>query len=482
PRQVFEDQGAIEQRDAISRNAVGVVTGNSARSGFNDVLIRGFEESTLINGIPETFFFASVGRDLSNVERLEVLSGPASIISGNVEPGGAVNIVTKQPLLEPFYEFTASYGSFNTVEGAIDISGPLNKSKTVAYRLNASIDYSETFFDPDEVEIERFTIAPVISWQIGSQTKLTFEGLFRNSQTPQRVGIPALGTVLDNPNGEIPRDQFVGEPSFDTNTSIVGQISYDLEHDFNDNWSLRHTFRYSNFQNEQIEAFANELLDDLRTLDRTGLSAEDDIDNYQLTTYVNGKFKTGPVNHELLVGVDAVLERDVFTSEFFEIENIDIFEPEFAGGVGETTFVGTFLDSNDGVGIYLQDQIKFFDDRLIVLLGGRVDFIGADSVDDSEGTESSFNQDAFSPTAGILYKVTDNVSVYGSFSRSFEGVDGISATGEVFEASDGEQFEVGAKASWLNNRLFTTLALYDLTFSNLTTPDPENDGFNIPTW
>lgn len=125
PRQVFEDRGATEFRDALSRNAVGVVTNGLPRSNFSNVLIRGFDvsNSTLLNGVPQTFFTFSPPRELSNVEQLEILSGSASIIGGQVSPGGVINIVTKQPSLEPFYDLSVSYDTLDSIEGALDLSG-----------------------------------------------------------------------------------------------------------------------------------------------------------------------------------------------------------------------------------------------------------------------------------------------------------------------------------------------------------------------
>ncbi|PSB09512.1 TonB-dependent siderophore receptor [Pleurocapsa sp. CCALA 161] len=485
PRQVFEDRGATEFRDALSRNAVGVVTNGLPRSNFSNVLIRGFDvsNSTLLNGVPQTFFTFSPPRELSNVEQLEILSGSASIIGGQVSPGGVINIVTKQPSLEPFYDLSVSYDTLDSIEGALDLSGPLNESKTVAYRLNASIYHSETFIDVDDVDLDRFSVAPVISWQISEQTKLSFEGLYFDNRTPQIAQLPASGTVLDNPNGDVPPDQFLGEPNFDDNDRIIAQIGYNLEHDFNDNWSLRHVFRYTNLQVEQNGAFPSALQDDLRTLERFGFTNTDDINNYQATAYVTGEFETGSINHELSVGIDYVFEEDFFDFEELEAENIDIFEPEYVGGVGEVVDSGTILDTNDGLGLYLQDRLKIFEDRLILSLGGRLDFVGTSSedlVDDSSPVETQ-NDSAFSPKVGILYKIADNLSVYGSFSQSFEQETGVTAEAETFEPSRGTQFEIGAKANWLDNRLSTTLALYDITLTNVATQDPENSEFEIQT-
>ena len=138
------------------------------RTAFNDVFIRGFDVdgSTLRNGIPDNIFALSPARGLSNIERLEVLSGAASIINGQVSPEGIINFVTKQPTEEPLFHLSLGYDTLDSID-ALDFSGPLNESKTVAYRLNASIYHSGTFIDNDDVDFDRFLVAPVISWQIG---------------------------------------------------------------------------------------------------------------------------------------------------------------------------------------------------------------------------------------------------------------------------------------------------------------------------
>ncbi|MBE9079855.1 TonB-dependent siderophore receptor [Romeria aff. gracilis LEGE 07310] len=483
PRQLFEDRAASDLADAL-RTAVGVSQFTSSRDLFNNVLIRGFDVSSLAlrNGIPETFFTLSPPRSLSNVERLEVLSGPDSIATGKISPGGVVNIVTKQPLSIPFYELSASYGRFNTVEGQVDLSGPLDAENRVRYRLNGSYEYSDTFIDTDDVNIQQATIAPVLSWDISDRTRLNLEGLYLNGEYPLIVGLPARGTILENPSGEIPRDQFLGEPNEDRNDRQIIQMGYDLEHRFSESWSLRHTFRYSNFQDEQIGAFPSALQDDLRTLERFGFLDIFDINNYQATAYATGEFETGSIDHRLVAGVDYVFEDSFYDFEEFEAETIDIFEPDFAGGLGASVGTGSFLNSNEGLGIYLQDQLRFWDDRLILSLGGRVDFVNSASEDRQvSDSQESQSDTAFSPRVGILFQPVDNISLYGSYSRSFQQVTGRSATNDLFSPSRGTQWEIGAKADWLDERLFTTLAFYDLTLSNVLTTDLDNPNFDTQT-
>ncbi len=484
PRQVFEDQNATNFSDAL-RSAAGVNQANSSRDTFTNVLIRGFDSTATLlkNGIPEAFRNFTPPQDLTNVERLEVLSGPASITGGQIAPGGIINIVTKQPLSSPFYELSASYGSFNTYQGAFDFSGPLNSSKTLSYRLNASLFHSDTYYDLDDVELDRFSIAPVISWQIGEKTKLTFEGMYLNPRVLNGDGKPAIGTVLDNPNGEVPRERYLGEGEYDNSQRKILQAGYDLTHSFDRDWSIRHTFRYSELTRIDTGVYLDALQDDLRTLERSAGRSDFTLNNFQTTTYLTGKFDTGNINHQILFGIDYLYEEYFRNGEDREVSTIDLFNPVYSG-VGEIIPGSSFRDAStlDGFGIYLQDQLQMFDDRLILVLGGRLDFVGSSSEEfGDEPVQTSQDNSAFSPKVGLLYKIADNVSIYGSFSRSFEQEIGNSFDNEIFEPSRGTQYEIGVKGNWLDNRLSTTLALYDLTKSNVSTTDPENIDFSIQT-
>ena len=259
-------------------------------------------------------------------------------------------------------------------------------------------------------------------------------------------------------------------------------MGYDLEHNFSKNWSLRQTFRYSELERSRETNFSTELQDDLRTLDLFTASNEVTINNYQATASLTGKFDTGKIGHKLLFGLDYVYEDFSRIGVDREINSIDIFEPVYEG-VGEIIPDSRFggEETVDGFGIYLQDQLQMFDERLILVLGGRLDFVGSSSEGLEESEPQSQDNDAFSPRVGILYKIADNVSVYGSFSRSFEQEIGTSFDNEIFEPSRVTQYEIGVKTNWLDNRLSTTLALFDLTRSNVTTEDPENPNFDIQT-
>lgn len=240
-----------------------------------------------------------------NIERIEVLGGPASVLYGLANPGGTINLVTKQPLRDPFYAVDATIGSYEFYRGAIDLSGPLNDSKTILYRLNAAYLDRESFVD--FFYAHQFTVAPVISFALGERTRFTLEGEYTDKSQFIDPGLPAVGTVLPNPNGEIPRDRTVGEPDT-TFDSRISRLGYRLEHQFSDRWSIQQAFqgRAANFNSDDsFYVFPASLDADNRTLNRvTQRLVGIDTNVYDFNVNLTGNFSTGSIDHQLVFGVD----------------------------------------------------------------------------------------------------------------------------------------------------------------------------------
>ncbi|MEH2250938.1 TonB-dependent siderophore receptor [Nostoc sp.] len=244
PRQVIEDRVITDPDDAV-RTVSGVIPSNpSYEGGLSSFSIRGFDSGSNIlrNGVRDIDFGSISRNDLTNIERVEILKGPASVLYGQGSLGGAVNIVTKQPLRDPFYNLEFLAGSYDLYQGAVDFSGPLNDSRTVLYRLNAFYQDSNTFIDFSRNN--RWLVNPVVSWQISPNTKLTIEGDVSKTVSQTSAGLPAVGTMLPNPNGKIPINRFIGEPN-DFETASFARIGYDLQHQFSKDWSVRNVFRYA---------------------------------------------------------------------------------------------------------------------------------------------------------------------------------------------------------------------------------------------
>ncbi|WP_308726779.1 TonB-dependent siderophore receptor [Chroococcidiopsis cubana] len=389
-----------------------------------------------------------------------------------------MNIVTKQPLRDPYYSVEATIGSYDRYGGAIDLTGPLNDSKTALYRLNAFYESADSFVDFSELETS--AVAGALKFELGKNTELKFDLEYSKINQSYPSGLPAIGTVLPNPNGEIKRDRnFASEDS--EYSPEVFRVGYDLEHRLSENWSLRNAFYYSYLYQKIRGVRPASLEPDFRTLQREGDDRDSKEYIFDLFTNVVGKFSTGAIDHQLLFGVDLrKYNSSSFALRTFQGTPIDIFNPVYSSQRLEV--INRPYDDETSInliGIYLQDQITLAD-NFKLLLGSRFDAFEQTDEDLIEDTETSQSGDAFSPRLGLVYQPIEPISLYASYTRSFSPTIGRSVDGEPFEPGRGTQYEIGVKAD-INDRLSATLALYDLTRTNVTTADPDNPDFEIQT-
>jgi iron complex outermembrane recepter protein len=481
PQQVLRDQQITRLNDAL-RNVPGV-TQDFDSGPYVTYRIRGFEalnNNLLRNGQVDPGAGEIV--EFSSIDRVEVLKGPASVLFGLGNPGGSINLITKQPLRETFYNIDATIGSYDFYRGAIDLSGPLNESKSVLYRFNTAYRNSDSFID--FYNSDYFNVSPVVSIAIGKKTNLILEGDYSETKdsgfTPF---VPVVGSVLDNPNGEIPRDRNVGEPTDEIDASLT-RLGYRLEHKFNDRWSLNNAFTYNFRDYSDKKTLPGDLEPDNRTLNRTYREFDFQSISYTLATNAVGKFSTGSIEHQLLFGIDLnSFENKVPSYIEVNAAPIDIFNPIYAQPPDALSDEISNTTVTKSLGIYLQDQISLID-NLKVLLGGRFDAFDLKSEDFSTDTESNLSDSDFSPRFGIVYQPIPAISVYASYISSFTAASGLFLFGGSLDNSaepeSGRQYEIGVKAD-LSDKMSATLALYDLTRTNVLTEDPDNPGFQIQT-
>ncbi|MDZ7960264.1 MAG: TonB-dependent siderophore receptor [Aulosira sp. DedQUE10] len=482
PRQVFEDQNVTELGDAL-RNVSGVITlSNSQVINGDSAIIRGFSAglnaNSYVNGIKRTDF-AGRRRSTANVQQVEVLKGPASVLYGQAEPGGIINVVTKKPLFDPQYGIEFTVGSFDFYRPTIDITGPLNTDKTIRYRLNADYLTSNSFVDFSDRE--QYTVNPVITFDIGKNTTFTIEGEYTREVARGNASLPAVGTILNNPLGRVPRSRFLFYPDLPPQDRRLSSVGYSLQHKFSDRWQIRNSFRASFEQINESYNFLS-LRDDNRTVDITGFRRENfDLKTYNLQSDVLGKFQTGSIKHEVLVGLEWNRIDFFDDSRAFSLPSLDLFNPDYDIAPVDFGPPSPYNFNQNSVGIYAQNLISF-NDQVKLLLGGRFDWV--DSEDNFFGGDSlQLSSSKFSPRIGFVYQPIEPISLYASYSRSF--LPGFFASfsrnpdGTPFQPTTGEQFEVGIKTEFLDGKLSATLAAYQITKQNISTPDPARPGFNI---
>jgi iron complex outermembrane recepter protein len=475
PQQVIEDQGVTRISDAL-RNVSGVIPrgdfGGATDSRFN---IRGFDtnSSSLRNG------FRVVAPEIapSSIERVEVLKGPASVLYGQFEPGGVVNFVTKQPQADPSHNLEFTAGQFDYYSPSVDLTGPLTPDKKLLYRLTASYENFGSF--RDFVNGEQLSIAPTLSYQWGKNTTLKAGYEFFRSDQTFDGGLP-----IDPISFDLPRSRFIGEPG-DFVRSSTHNLNVSLDHKFNDNIQLRTGFGAS-FRRVRYEAFRVDEFDPTTNqVARFFGQSPYEQDDYSWQTDLIAKFKTGPVQHQFLVGVELAHSRlQDSGSSSSNPSPIDVLNPIYGTPIPSSlTDVFSNKTTTDTVGVYLQDQVTLLP-NLKLLVGGRYDFSRTDSnfnfISDGEGffESNQFNDQAFSPRVGLVYQPIEPVSLYASYSRSFVPNNALTSTGELIEPTRGTQFEVGAKVDF--GKFTATLAAYQITKTNIPTPDPANPDFSIP--
>ncbi|MGB6298757.1 MAG: TonB-dependent siderophore receptor [Rivularia sp. (in: cyanobacteria)] len=479
PRQVIEDKQATTVEETVDNVSGVTYLGNNDGRGIG-FAIRGFDDAPVLRDGNRIYGFSQGIPEVANLERVEVLKGPASVLYGEVEPGGLINLVTKKPLAEPFYQAEIKVGNRSFFQPSFDISGPFTADKKLLYRLNALYRNEDSFRNYDN-SFNRFFIAPTVTWQAGKNTNITFNLEYKKDENPADFGTIAFGNGV----ADIPPERITNNPE-DTIESKVFNVGYSLEHRFNDNWKIKNAFRYIDYKYDySVLALPFRLNEETGILTRIWAVQGRDQDYFSFNTNIEGKFTTGSIRHNLLFGVD-LNRSDIDLYTRFDPTSsptaIDIFNPDYsADSRPALEDIGIFDDSKikaDRLGIYLQDQI-YFSDNLILLAGLRYDTIEQNRIDNVADSEATQNDDSFNPRVGIVYKPIDTVSLYASYSRSFNPNDTTNADGDFLEPESGEGFEVGLKTELIKDKLSATLAYFDITKQNVAVADPVLPNFSV---
>lgn len=476
PQQVIEDRQVVRLNE-LANNVSGLQQqpgqgGISAQSFY----IRGFraEFENLRNGFRDFGFISP--RDVANIERVEFLKGPASVLYGSTGSlGGVFNTISKKPLSEPLYRIGANIGNYDFYRPTIDFTGPVTENNSVLYRLNAAYENANSF--RDFVENESIFIAPALTLNIGERTNITFEYEYQKYDYTFDRGFIPNEVIFD-----VPISRFLGEPDLNDAETRSNVFTYNLEHESKDgNWRYRQGFNTIDAISEAQGVQGEELDEDGRTVLRRLRSTDAKQANISWQNEVSGKFNTGSIRHNLLLGFE--LARYSFTTDFFrsDIAGLDIFNPVY-GAEAEPLERNYFERYGaDNIALYLQNLVELTP-NIKVLASGRFDWVDSFYEDlESDTTLNETSDFKFSPRLGLVYQPSDTTSIYASWSTSFNPqIFSRSRTGETFEPETGEQFEIGIKQDF-NDQLSATLAFFDITRKNVLTTDPLDIDFQTQT-
>ncbi|MBF2050504.1 MAG: TonB-dependent siderophore receptor [Elainella sp. C42_A2020_010] len=481
PRQVIDDRAVTNLADALETTS-GVNPETYGGYAFIP-RIRGFNsiDAVFVNGSRrEVVVFDNPTTD--NIERVEVLRGPSSVLFGQGNPGGIINYVTRRPLEDPYYNLTLQGGSFDQIRPSFDISGPLTDDESLLYRFIGSYTREESFVEFANSEI--YFLAPSLEWRITPGTTLAADLEFIDSSISSLTcGVPAIGEGV----ADIPRSRILCESGgfgdlFGKYDLQRYNLSTRLEHEFNQDWSARNTLFFGTYTVRRAAPSSSDFNENTGELQRVIANQDNSFTSFSNNLDVVGNFSTGSIDHRLLLGFE-YSRQNTFRNFFFggEYPSINIFDPEYSDirfQFDSFPFNGQRELLSTGYGFYLQNQVSFTD-NLILVLGGRYDIYEQETINRITDDSSDQTFYAFSPRVGLVYRPVDPLSLYASFTRGFEPSSAILADGSDPDPQRSTQYEVGAKVEF--GDLAATLAYFDITRTNIPTTDPDNPTFSILT-
>jgi iron complex outermembrane receptor protein len=491
PKQILKDQQAIRIKDAL-KNVSGIFWATDPMyEGFQ---LRGFQADGATTIYRNGLRIRRAQHEVANLEQLEVMKGPAAAIYGRIEPGGLINVVTKKPLDTPYYSLEQQFGSYDLFRTTADATGPINKDRSLLYRLNLAYQNNDLFID--KMEQERVFFAPSFSWKPSDRTEVNLNLEYQYDTRTNYTGLPVLGNRPIN----VPVSHYLG---FGSDNAVAihekNLVGFDWSHQFNNDWKIQQRFHYYNLDYQgNNQSFFNRPVNstDKRTAIRsTTTTPIDDTDTVATNIDLTGKFKLWGTPNQVLAGMDYFWEqRDAQgyaksrPPEFYR-PVVDVFNPVY-GQVPLPTakdFNSFSTLTQDWFGTYFQDQITLFD-KLHIMGGGRYDWAtrrsgsAATSLATAINNETEVNNDAFSPRVGVVYQPWQWIALYGNYVESFGGANtALASNGKPLDAETAQQYEVGFKTEFFNKKLLSTVAFYDLTKQNIATADRINPLFSVQT-
>ncbi len=455
--------------------------GNDPR--FDYLILRGFIPPRYLDGLPEpTSTFAQSRLDLYGMDQVQVLKGPSSVLYGAIPPGGLVDEVSKRPQTKPFADLQAQFGSFDYREAAFDAGTPAAEGK-VLVRLTGL--FRDTDNQTDYVYTQRWFAAPSVSFVLSPDTTFTLLSHYQHDRTnTANQFLPAFGTLLPNPDGEITSSDYINEPNHDRFSRDQYDIGYQLDHTVNDQISLHQGVRfedvkviYDTLYGDGFTLGSKGLPTNYRLLNRASYYVNEDARDVGLDNNAEIRFDTGPLRHDLLLGVNYVHYRDDYGAGFGTAPPIDVFDPVYGAQFATPAVSSHTIETQDDVGEYGQDQIKWH--RWIATLSAREDEVSTDTQNVISPTSTTSRDDtAFSWRGGLSYVFDQRLAPYFSYARSFVPTTGTAYNGGTFAPTTANQYEVGVKYQ-LGRRTLLTGAAYQLTENNALTNDPNHPFYSL---
>jgi iron complex outermembrane receptor protein len=479
--QVIKDQQIISMSDGLIRNVSGAVRLEHWGDLYTNITMRGSQIQAMRNGFNiVASYWGPLTEDMSFVDHIEFVKGPAGFMLGNGDPSGMYNVVTKKPTGINKGEVSFTLGSYDLYRTTVDFDHKITADGKLLFRLNTAVQ-SKNSFRPFE-ENNRYSFAPVLSYQFTNKTKLTAEYTLQNARMTE-VG----SYYLFEPNGyaTLPRDFTLTQPNLPLTRINDHSAFLNLQHNFSDEWKATAQVTYFKYLQAGYSSWPS-VVNANRTLIRNvGIwDAESTMKLAQF--FINGQANTGGIHHRILAGFDG--GKKFYMADWGQSHDLDLPSSPFnldnpnygypANGFPnfdrQTALeqrainAGGLMDQKYLSG-YLQDELGFFNNKARLTLAGRYTFVSQ-----SAWGGSPDKAKRFTPRLGLSVSIDPNTAVYAVYDEAFIPQTGIVRGGAEIDPITGTNYEIGIKKDWFGGKWNTTLSAYRILKQNELTADPSN--------
>lgn len=470
-RQQMDDQHVVTLTDAL-RYVPGVSTASFGADSRNDWFrIRGYsaqETGIYLDGMQlyaSPNAFATWKLEPWGLERIDILRGPSAVLYGGGNPGGLVNAVSKKPPMTFQGKLETGINEFGNGYGAVDVGGPVQGTDNLYYRLNMLGRLGGT--QVDDVDNDRFFIAPSLTWKPTDATDITISGSYQHDKTEIQNFLPYYGTVKSASFGRIPTDLNTSNPGYGTFMRNQAMVGVNIEHRFNDAWTFRQAARYAYLDVKQLGLYGGGwVTPGGPILNRGNFLTRPTANTFTSDTQLEWKGQTGFLDHKVIVGADYKYYRLQDESIYVAGPTLDVTNPVYTPVAPPT---GPYEKANtrmNQIGLYLQDQIKY--ERFTLVLGGRYDFVDINRKDLIGATSGSKDKGRASGKAGLIYNFDNGIAPFISYSTTFNPLIGYNGTtNEMLLPETGQSIEGGVKFQPPGTNMNYSLTVFNTTRQNV---------------
>ncbi|PRY39165.1 iron complex outermembrane receptor protein [Spirosoma oryzae] len=474
---VLADQLVTSMSDGVIRNVSGATKLEHWGDMYSRINARGGRLSAFRNGMNITSSWGPLNEDMSFVDHIEFVKGPAGFMMSNGDPTGIYNVVTKRPTGVTKGEASLLLGSYDFYRASLDLDGKLSADGRLLYRFNA-MGQTKNSFRPYEFN-NRYSIAPVISYRLSDRTTLTAEYIYQYSKMSNVGSFYVFDT---RGYGTLPRDFTFAEPGLDPTTVNDHNLTVNIQHQIDPNWKITAQGSYFNYQQVGSSMWVNSVATNGDVSRYVSIWDASNIMKFG-QVYLNGTTRTGGIQHRILAGLDLGSKEyladwnqshDLDSAGTFNIYRANRGLPKY----GFPTFdrsrslaqrAGIYgVVSQAYTGAYLQDELGFLDNRIRLTLAGRY----TDVRQNSYNTITTGKR--FTPRVGLSVSLGPQTAVYALYDQSFVPQAGVRRDGGEVKPVTGNNREIGIKRDWFGGRWSTTLALYSILQNNQNAADPTN--------